>query len=159
LILRLLTEARIRSTVVESVIERSLNEVRMTPSDVLELRRQALVARDMEAFADLFAPDAVIELPFAAGALPARLEGQEAIRDYSRQSAQTPVEIRDLRTKALHLTADPEVVIIELETLGRIKTTGQEFTVPCIQVFRIRDGRIVLFRDYIGASALPDNLH
>ena len=47
-------------------------------------------------------------------------------------------------------------MIVELVTVGRVTTTGQAFEVPCIQVFRIRDGQIVLFRDYVGAQAMPD---
>jgi uncharacterized protein len=34
-------------------------------------------------------------------------------------------------------------------------STGEPFDVPCIQVFRIRDGRILLFRDYVATAALP----
>jgi len=130
----------------------------MLPLEVLERRREVLLSRDMDAFADLFAPDAVIEMPFTTEGLPTRLEGQEAIREYSKQSAQLPIEIVDLRMLNVHQTADPEVVIIELETLGRIIATGEEFTVPCIQIFRIRDGRILLFRDYVSTAALP-SLH
>ncbi|WP_160573789.1 nuclear transport factor 2 family protein [Actinomadura physcomitrii] len=44
---------------------------------------------------------------------------------------------------------------MELTSVGRVVATGEPFEVPCVQVFRIRDGRIVLFRDYVGAGALP----
>lgn len=126
------------------------------PLEVLELRRRLVVARDMEAFAGLFAVEGVIEMPFAADGLPVRLEGREAIREFSARSGRLPLEITDLRTVQVHQTLDPEVVIVELVTVGRITTTGQPFEVPCIQVFRIRDGQIVLFRDYAGAQAMPD---
>ena len=36
-----------------------------TPADVLARRRQLILNGDADGFADLFAPDAVIELPFA----------------------------------------------------------------------------------------------
>jgi ketosteroid isomerase-like protein len=127
-----------------------------TPLEVLERRRRLLIARDMAGFAELFAVDGVIEMPFAAKGLPARLEGREAIRAFSTRTGRTPLEITDLRTRQVHQTDDPEVVIIELTSVGRVATTGQEFEVPCIQVFRIRDGEIVLFRDYVGAQHMPD---
>ena len=57
------------------------------PLEVLELRRRLVVARDMEAFAGLFAAEGVIEMPFAANGLPARLEGREAIREFSARPA------------------------------------------------------------------------
>ncbi|MEU9123570.1 nuclear transport factor 2 family protein [Streptomyces sp. NPDC048506] len=126
------------------------------PLEVLERRRAVVVARDMEAFADLFAEDGVIEMPFAPEGAPSRLEGREAIREFSRLTGQLPLEISDLRIRQVHQTSDPEVVIVELTTVGRATTTGRPFEVPCIQVFRIRDGQIVLFRDYVGSRFMPD---
>ncbi|MCO6005208.1 nuclear transport factor 2 family protein [Actinoallomurus purpureus] len=135
-----------------------MDEQRSTegPLEVLERRRRVLLARDMDAFADLFAADGLIEMPFAAKGLPARLEGREAIREFSARTRDMPFEIMDLRTRQVHRTSDPEVVIVELTTVGRVTTTGEPFEVPCIQVFRIHDGRILLFRDYVGAHTLPD---
>ena len=37
----------------------------MTPAQVLERRRELLLNQDTDGFADLFAPDGAIELPFA----------------------------------------------------------------------------------------------
>jgi uncharacterized protein (TIGR02246 family) len=128
----------------------------MTALDVLERRREVLLARDMEAFADLFAPDAVIEMPFGAAGLPTRLSGQEEIRAFSTARARALVEMIDLRTTAVHQTLDPEVVIMELRSVVRVVATGETFEAPCIQVFRIRDGRILLFRDYVATAELPD---
>ena len=126
-----------------------------TPLEVLERRRELLIARDMEAFADLFAADAVIEMPFGGPGLPDRLEGREEIRAFSMKAELSGLEIFDLRVRDVHRSADPEVVIMELTTVGRVVSTGAPFEVPCIQVFRIRDGRIVLFRDYVGAGSVP----
>ncbi|WP_427887289.1 nuclear transport factor 2 family protein [Kribbella sp. GL6] len=128
----------------------------MTPLDVLELRRKHLIARDFDAFADLFAEDGVIELPFAVGSLPTRLEGREAIREFSLRTSDRPIDIIDLHTVQLHQTTDPEVVILELTTEARHTTTGVPFEARCIQVFRIQNGKIKLFRDYVSAHTIPD---
>lgn len=128
----------------------------LTPAEVLELRRRHLIARDYESFADLFADDGVIELPFAVQGLPTRLEGREAIRDFSLKTADRPIEVLDLRTVQLHQTVDPEVVVLELVTKARHTTTNQDFEAPCIQVFRIRNGKIEHFRDYVAAGKIPD---
>ncbi len=37
-----------------------------------------------------------------------------------------------------------------------IVTAGEDFEVPCIQVIRIQDGKIVLFRDHTGTQSIPD---
>jgi hypothetical protein len=127
-----------------------------TPAEVLELRRRHLIARDFDAFADLFAEDGVIELPFAVGGLPTRLEGREAIREFSLRTSDRPIDIIDLHTVQLHQTTDPEVVILELVTKARHTTTKTPFEAPCIQVFKIRNGQIAHFRDYVNAAKIPD---
>jgi uncharacterized protein len=100
---------------------------------------------DADGFVDLFAPDGVIELPFAGPGMPSRLAGQEAIRDYSHRMDASPLRIDDLEATALYHTEDPEVVIIELATRGTVTSTGRVFEGTSIQVFRIRDGKIVYF--------------
>jgi ketosteroid isomerase-like protein len=129
-----------------------------TPAQVLEQRRELLLKQDVDGFVDLFAIDGVIELPFAGPGMPARLAGQQAIRDYSHRIAASPLRIDDLEATAVYHTDDPEVVIIELATRGTVTSTGGTFVGTSIQVFRIRDGKIVLFRDYFNVGGLPDLL-
>ena len=130
----------------------------LTPAQVLERRRELVLNLDAEGFADLFAADGVIEIPFAGPDLPARIDGQQAIRDYSRRIATAALRIDDLDTVAVHHTDDPEVLIVELVTRATVTTTGRAFTARSIQVFRIRDGKILLFRDYANPIALADAL-
>lgn len=58
----------------------------------------------------------------------------------------------------LHQTQDPEVVIVEMRAKGTVTTTGRSFTATSIQVLRIRDGQIVLFRDFANPQVLQDVL-
>lgn len=128
----------------------------MTPAQVLDRRRELLLKHDTDGFADLFAPSGVIELPFAGPDLPARLEGQQAIRDFSRRTEASPLRIEGLETVALHHTGDPEVVIVELDSRVTHAATGQTMTVRSIQVFRIREGKILHFRDYFDPNGLAE---
>jgi ketosteroid isomerase-like protein len=130
----------------------------MTPAQVLERRRELLLSQDTDGFVDLFAPDGAIELPFAGPDLPPRLDGHQAIRDFSHRAAASPLRIDDLETVAVHHTSDPEVVIVELLSRVTFATTGQRLAVRSIQVFRIRDGKILLFRDYFNPNGLADAL-
>ena len=52
----------------------------------------------------------------------------------------------------------PEVVIVELRTTGTLTATGQPFTATSIQVLRIREGQILLFRDFADPRVLADVL-
>jgi len=98
----------------------------------------------------------VIEAPFAPPGAPARLEGREAIREYSRHVMASPLRLEDFEVTELHQTQDPEVVIVEMRTKGTVTTTGQWFAATSIQVLRIRDGQIVLFRDFADPQVLED---
>lgn len=130
----------------------------LTPEQVLERRRQVLASHDAAAFAGLFAPDGVIEMPFAGPGLPGRIEGRAAIRAFAEHTEASPIRIEDLVTSELYQTTDPEVVIAEVVTTGRLTTTGATFADTSIQVFRIRDGQILLMRDYFNPVGLADLL-
>jgi uncharacterized protein (TIGR02246 family) len=126
------------------------------PTDVLARRRHVILSGDADDFADLFAPDGVIEAPFAPPGAPVRLEGREAIREYSRHVMASPLRLEDFEVAELYQTQDPEVVIVEMRTKGTVTTTGQSFAATSIQVLRIRDGQIVLFRDFADPGVLED---
>jgi uncharacterized protein len=128
----------------------------MSPADVLAQRRRLTLNGDADGLADLYAPDAVIESPFAPPGAPARLEGREAIREYSRHVIASPLRLDDYEVTELYQTQDPEVVIVEMRAKVTLTTTGQSFATTSIQILRIRDGQIVLFRDFANPRVLED---
>ncbi len=128
----------------------------LTPAQVLERRRQVLVAQDIDGFIDLFAPDGVIELPFGGPGLPSRLEGQRSIREFASRTMAPSLRVNDVETTALYPTDDPEVVVTEIVARATHTETGRSFAASSIQVFRIRDGKIVLFRDYFSPHAAEE---
>jgi len=127
-----------------------------TPADVLAQRRRLTLGGDADGLADLYAPDAVIESPFAPPGTPSRLEGREAIRDYSRHVMASPVHLEDYEVTELYQTQDPEVVIVEVHAKATLTTTGQSFATTSIQILRIREGQIVLFRDFANPRILEN---
>ena len=120
-----------------------------TPADVLARRSQLIMSGDADGLADLFAPDAVLEFCFhGPPGTPVRIAGREAIREYSLQVMESPLRIDALDVTELYQTQDPTVVIAEMRATATVTTTGRSITASSIQVLRIRDGRIVLFRDF-----------
>jgi uncharacterized protein len=128
----------------------------VTPADVLARRRRLILSGDADGYADLFAPDGVTETPFAPPGSPSRLEGREAIREYSRHVMASPLRLDDYEVAELYQTQDPEVVIVEMRTKGTLPPTGRSFAATSIQILRIREGRIVLFRDFANPRILED---
>jgi uncharacterized protein (TIGR02246 family) len=127
-----------------------------SPTDVLARRRSLILSGDADGFAGLFAPDGVIESPFAPPGVPSRLEGRDAIREYSRRVMASPVRLEDFEVAELYQTQDPEVVIVEMRVKGTLTTTGRSFEATSIQILRIRAGQIVLFRDFADSRGLED---
>jgi uncharacterized protein (TIGR02246 family) len=120
-----------------------------TPAALMDRRRRAILDRDAEAFAALFAADAVIDLPFAGSRdEQIRMEGRQTILEYAQRVMASPLQLEDFDVTALHQTRDPDVVIAEVRTRGTIGATGRPFTVTSVQILHLRDGLITLFRDY-----------
>ena len=129
----------------------------ITPADVLTRRRELMMNGDADAFAELFAPGAVIEFAFhGPPGIPVRLAGREAIREYSRRIMDSPLQVEAYEVTELYQAQDPEVVIVEMQAKATVTTTGRSITASSIQVLRIRDGRIVLFRDFADPRFLAD---
>ena len=129
-----------------------------TPADVLARRRQLILNGDTDGFADLFAPDGVIEAPFAPPGAPSRLEGREAIREYSRHLMASPLRLEDFEVIGALPDPGPGGGHRGMRTKGTITTTGRPVTATSIQVLRIREGQIVLFRDFADPRVLEDVL-
>ena len=121
---------------------------------IVERVLRAGLEGDVEAFVALMAPAGYIEWPYRPPGVPARVQGHEAIRRHLTAVAGGPVRIGEHRDVVVHETADPEVIIVEYEAHGTVVATGAPFEQPVIAVFRVRDGRIQSYRDYINPLPL-----
>src|ERR1700722_6725267 len=127
------------------------------PAGILARRRELMLVGDADGFADLFAPDAVLEFAFhGPPGTPVRLEGREAIREYSRRVMVSPLRLENYEVAELYQAQDPEVVIAEMRAKATVTTTGRSITATAIQVLRIRGGHIVLLRDFADPRSLED---
>ena len=122
-----------------------------SPRDVFERLLDGITGRRWGELAELYAEDAVVEMPFAAPAH--KIEGRAAVREHFLAAAGGPLELV-ARNIVVHETADPEVIVAEFDYRGRVTTTGASFEVANVQVLRVRDGRIVASRDYHDHAAL-----
>jgi ketosteroid isomerase-like protein len=106
-------------------------------------------------FGDLLADDAVIETPFAAPGRPTRVEGREEwLRRTESERANLPVRFEEVRDVVVHETTDPEVIVVEYRLTGVIPATGRRSSAAFIGVLRVRDGKVVHWREYQNTLAI-----
>jgi uncharacterized protein len=116
---------------------------------------ESLAAGDVEGWAEIYAPDAVHELPFAPGGREIRLEGREEIaarlrevfdRDEGRLRFGT---FDDVRVREVG-----DEVIVEGEGRHRRSADGTPVTIRCVWFITRRGGRVTHFRDYMDPQPL-----
>ncbi|RPE36913.1 nuclear transport factor 2 family protein [Kitasatospora cineracea] len=126
-----------------------------SPRAVLARYRAAMLAMDADALAELYAPDGVHEFPFRFPGFPARYEGRDAVRaGYGAAWAASPARPAEVEEVALHLTDDPEVLVVEQVVRGELAGGRGAFAVPGLLVLRVRDGLLVHVRDYMDGLAV-----
>jgi ketosteroid isomerase-like protein len=96
-----------------------------------------------------------MEFPFAPPGWPTRLGSREAVREYLRGYTDV-YDIRNVTEKTVHETADPEVIIAELEVAGLMVRTGEPYQSRYICVITVRGGQIANYRDYWSPLGLTD---
>ncbi|KQU53333.1 hypothetical protein ASG84_24425 [Rhodococcus sp. Leaf278] len=114
-----------------------------------------LLDHDMEGFSDLWAADGVIEFPFAAVGYPSRIEGREAIREYMSGYSDI-LDVRELTSKIIHLTTDPDVAVAEFELAGIAPKTGHAYSMRYVAVVTTDGSHIRHYRDYWSPLAAAD---
>lgn len=108
---------------------------------------------DSDAMADMYAEDGAYEAPLvpAGGAFPRRVEGRETIREFFRglhgrlARLDRTVDVERSRY-VVHTTGDPDTFLVEVDTA--FKEAGETVLVSLVYIFRLRDGKIALLRDY-----------
>jgi uncharacterized protein len=129
-----------------------------SPRQTVERFLAAVVSPAPGDMADCYADRVVIEMPFASGLTPQRLETtREEIRARFAAGAASRryTAVRDVR---VHETADPGVLVLEYRLDGTRLSEGEPFTMAFVMVLTFRDGLIAHSRDYTdpmaGARAL-----
>lgn len=135
-----------------------------TPRELFERGLELLLAADMPSFLELFADDAGLEFPFATAGAPRRVRGQAQLHDYLIDYPRH-LAIHEFPSVVVHETADPEVIVVEFTARGTTVRTGAGYELSYVAVLRVRDDKIVTWRDYwspvagaVATATLPELL-
>jgi ketosteroid isomerase-like protein len=130
------------------------------PREVFSRMKQQWLGNLAGGMDDHLAEDVVIESPFAPPSRPRRFEGRAEFLAFAEagRAAMPPVRFEECREIAVHETADPEVIVVEYELAGTVTGTGHRASAAFIGVLRVRDGRIVHWREYQNVLAIAQAL-
>ena len=96
-----------------------------------------------------YTDDAVFELPYTAP--PKRVEGKAAALVYLAGAFE--LFRLTLTITEVHQCLDPDELVIEFVSDGRVITTGKSYTNQYINVFKFRDGKICFQREFFNPNA------
>ncbi|MGC0414336.1 ketosteroid isomerase-like protein [Streptomyces ambofaciens] len=118
-----------------------------TPEEVFRRMTDLMLAKDMNAVADLWAPDGIAEFPFAAGSSPRVLRGREEVRAYLAHYPDL-MDMEEVAALTVRRTEHTDTVVVEWTATGRTVATSQPYRLDYIVVLTAHDGLITLYRDY-----------
>jgi ketosteroid isomerase-like protein len=118
-----------------------------TPEETFRRLLELLLAKDMDAIADLWAEHGTAEFPFGEGAAPGRLDGREAVRDYLAGYPEL-MDVQSIPAVTVHHTQRPDTIVVEFTAHGRTVRTGEPYRLDYVTVITTRDGLITRYRDY-----------
>ncbi|MEV6431064.1 nuclear transport factor 2 family protein [Nocardia sp. NPDC051463] len=126
-----------------------------SPRELVERLFAILPVRDAEAFVQLLAPDVVFEIPFVLPGMPTRYVGRDEVRAHltQRWSNLPGIEVHDIYPE-VYETTDPELVLVETEVDMTVPGARRARVRTSVNVVRVRDGKVVLFRDYMDTARL-----
>lgn len=125
-----------------------------------EIVRRFLAAeakQDVQGMADVLAEDIVFEMPFALPGLPDRVEGKGTVVEFLEQflgKERGMFTGWDLSNIRIYPGGDPDLTFAELDGQGLVVQSGYEYRQKYIILFRVADGRISHWREYLNPIPL-----
>lgn len=115
-----------------------------------------LEAKDIDSWIELWDAKGVQEMPFSPQGFPTRLEGKDAVY---RQYSSLPKNYTSMKfpNLVIYPMLDPNLVLAEYRGEIQIAATGKQYNNRYIGLFRLRDGKIVLFKEYFNPTILTES--
>ncbi|HEY9736225.1 MAG TPA: nuclear transport factor 2 family protein [Trichocoleus sp.] len=108
----------------------------------------SLENKDMDAFAEVWAEDAVQDMPYSPEGFPRRVEGRENLIRHYAGWPENSGQANFTNELVFYPMQDPTMVFAEWRGVVEIVPTGRTYDQRYGGLFHVVDGKIVLFREY-----------
>ena len=133
----------------------------MNAKEIVSRFLEALAKQDVQGIADVLAENIVFEMPFALPGLPDRVEGKSTVVEFLEQFLGKEHGIFsgwDLRNIRIYPGGDPDLFVTEYDGQGVVAQNGHQYRQKYITLFRVSDGRISQWREYLNPLPLQEAL-
>jgi uncharacterized protein len=115
--------------------------------------------QDVQGMADVLAENIAFEMPFALPGLPDRVEGKATVVEFLEQflgKERSMFTGWDLHNIRIYPGGDPDLFFAELDGQGVVVKSGYQYRQKYIILFRVSDGRISHWREYLNPIPLQE---
>ena len=141
---RTLLDQALENAAAESVGYLQQQQTEQTVRDFLT----SLETKDMDAFAAVWAADAVQDMPFSPEGFPKRIEGRDNLIQHYAAWPEISGSASFTDELVFYPMADPTMVFAEWRGMVDILPTGRLYEQQYGGLFQVVDGQIQLFREY-----------
>jgi ketosteroid isomerase-like protein len=113
-----------------------------------------LEEKNMERVNNIWAEDAVQEMPYAPAGFPKRVVGREALIKQYAAWPQNSGKANFTDEIRFYPTRDPAIVVAEFRGLSEIVPTRRIYDQRYIGIFHVEKGKITLFREHFDPAAI-----
>lgn len=127
--------------------------IRQQTRDAVYRFLTALEDKDMTRFAEVWAEDAVQDMPFSPDGFPKRVSGRNRLIAHYSQWPEISGQADFTSNLRFYPLADPTMVFVEYTGSVDIIPTGRHYRQTYGGLFHVLDGKIQLFREYYDPTA------
>jgi ketosteroid isomerase-like protein len=131
----------------------------MNGKEIVSKFLEAEAKQDVQGMADVLAENIVFEMPFALPGLPDRVEGKGTVVEFlerflgKERGFFTSWDLHNIR---IYPGGDPHLFFAELAGQGVVAQSGHQYRQKYIILFRVSDGRISHWREYLNPIPLRE---
>lgn len=112
----------------------------------------SLESKDMEAFASVWADDAIQDMPYSPEGFPKRVSGKENIKQHYRDWPKNSGKADFTSQLVFYPMQDPEMMFVEFKGDVDIIPTNRKYKQHYGGLFHVENGKIKLFREYFNPA-------
>lgn len=113
----------------------------------------SLEEKDMQKFANVWAEDAVQDMPYSPEGFPKRVEGKANLIKHYSAWPEISGDANFTKNLVMHGMQDPELVYVEYKGVVDVVPTKRTYKQTYGGLFHVENGKIKLFREYYDPAA------